>query len=150
MAGFTCPTCGDEHAPFGSDPEISTDVLAELPIDESLRSTEGDVPAAFRDLGEDVREALADRTTVTVPDTALDLRGVPDRARVEQVRTEFGALAPGESLHLVTDTRPGDVDGVLGDLAAAPPRVATERKGSDRWAMRITKPAPDAADDAAC
>ncbi|KZX50057.1 P-loop NTPase [Haloarcula sp. K1] len=150
MAGFTCPTCGDDHAPFGSDPDLSADVLAELPIDDSLRSTEGDVPAAFRDLGEDVREALADRTTVTVPETALDLRGVPDRARIEQVRAEFGALAPGESLHLVTDTRPGDVSGALEDLTSAPPRVAVEQKRSGVWALQISKTAPDPAEDVPC
>jgi ATP-binding protein involved in chromosome partitioning len=150
MAGFTCPTCGDNHAPFGSDPDLSTDVLAELPIDESLRSTEGDVPAAFRDLGDDVREALADRSTVSVPETALDLRGVPDRARIEQVRAEFDALAPGESLHLVTDTRPGNVSGALEDLTSAPPRVAIEQKGSGMWALQISKTDPNTAEDVTC
>ncbi|WP_434531664.1 P-loop NTPase (plasmid) [Haloarcula sp. NS06] len=150
MAGFTCPTCGDDHAPFGSDPTLSADVLAKLPIDESLRSTEGDVPEAFRDLGDDVREAIVDRTTVTVPETALDLRGVPDRARIEQVRTEFGALAPGESLHLVTDTRPGNVSGALEDLTAVPPQVAIEQKRSGVWALQISKTDPDTVEDVAC
>jgi ATP-binding protein involved in chromosome partitioning len=40
MVGFTCPTCGDKHTPFGSEPDLSRAVLAELPIDDSLRSTE--------------------------------------------------------------------------------------------------------------
>ncbi|GCF15256.1 ATP-binding protein [Haloarcula mannanilytica] len=150
MAGFTCPTCGDEHAPFGSDPDISTDVLAELPIDESLRSTEGDVPAAFRDLGDDVREALPDNETVSVPETALDLRGVPDQARIEQVRVEFDALAPGESLHLLTDTRPGDVRGVLEDLTSVPLRVATDRKGPGLWALQLSKADPDGTEEVTC
>ncbi|WP_367175783.1 P-loop NTPase [Haloarcula rubripromontorii] len=143
MAGFTCPTCGDEHTPFGNNPDLSTNVLAELPLDESLRSTDGAVPADFRDLGETVRATLADRTTVTVPESALDLRGVPDRARIEQVRAEFDALAPGESLHLLTDTQPGNVTGVLEDIASVPPRVATEQKGSGLWALQIAKSDPD-------
>jgi ATP-binding protein involved in chromosome partitioning len=48
-----------------------------------------DVPAAFRELADDVRAALSDNQTVPVPETALDLRGVPDRARIEQVRIFF-------------------------------------------------------------
>jgi len=40
-----------------------------------------DVPAAFRELADDVRAALSDNQTVPVPETALDLHGVPDRAR---------------------------------------------------------------------
>ncbi|KAA9396463.1 DUF59 domain-containing protein [Haloarcula sp. CBA1130] len=143
MAGFTCPTCGDEHTPFGNNSDLSTNVLAELPLDESLRSTDGAVPAAFRDLGETVRATLTDRTTVTVPETALDLRGVPDRARIEQVCAEFSALAPGESLHLLTDTRPGNVTEVLADLASVPPRVATEQKQPGLWALQISKTDPD-------
>jgi ATP-binding protein involved in chromosome partitioning len=150
MAGFTCPTCGDEHAPFGSDPDLETDVLVQLPIDESLRSTVGDVPAPFQELGTAVRDALAETTTVAIPDTALDLRGTPDWARIEQVRTEFDALGSGDSLHLVTDTKPGDVAGILDDIAATPPRVATERKGPGLWAIRISRADPDATEDAIC
>jgi ATP-binding protein involved in chromosome partitioning len=150
MAGYTCPSCGDEHAPFGRDPALETDVLAQLPIDESLRSTDGDVPDAFRELAGGVRDTLAETTTVAVPDSALDLRGTPDWARIEQVRTEFDALGPGDSLHLVTDSKPGDVGGVLDDIAATPPRVATDRKGPGLWATRITRAPPDATDDAIC
>ncbi|WP_276272174.1 P-loop NTPase [Haloarcula litorea] len=144
MAGFTCPTCGDEHAPFGRDPDVEADVLAELPIDERLRVTDGDVPAPFRDLAEQVSTAPDERTTVAVPESALDLRGVPDRARLEQVRAEFRALAPGESLHVLTEREPGDVAGALSGLADGRPTVATDRKGPERWAIRVSKPTASA------
>ncbi|WP_058991496.1 twin-arginine translocation signal domain-containing protein [Haloarcula sp. CBA1127] len=61
-----------------------------------------------------------------------------------------GALAPGESLHLVTDTRPGDVSGALEDRTSAPPRVAVEQKESGVWALQISKTVPDPAEDVTC
>lgn len=137
MAGFTCPTCGDTHAPFGDDPDLDTEPLAELPIDETLQDTDGGVPLAFRKLQQRVRDEFEAIETVPVPADALDLRGVPDRARIEQVRAEFDALQPGDSLHIVTDRQPGGVGAVLEDLSDTPPEVTSQRKGPDRWAIRI-------------
>ena len=143
MAGFTCPTCGDEHAPFGSDPAVDADVLAELPIDEDLREVADDPPAQFPALAGTVRERLTDARPFTVPDDALDVRGVPDRARFEQVCTEFDACEPGEELYLVTEREPGPVADVLAEETdSLEPTVETLRRGPEEWAIRIQKRAP--------
>jgi ATP-binding protein involved in chromosome partitioning len=143
MAGFTCPTCGDEHAPFGHDPEVEADVLAELPIDEDLREVDDEPPGEFQELAGTVRERLVEARPFTVPESALDVRGIPDRARFEQVCAEFDACDPGEELYLVTEREPGPVADVLADETDSPePAVETMRRGPEEWAIRIEKRAP--------
>ncbi|WP_323676015.1 P-loop NTPase [Halorubellus sp. PRR65] len=166
MASFVCPSCGDAHAPFddgvaddaaaaddsaagnGDAPggtSLDVDVLAELPLDASLRETAGDVPGAFSELGAAVARELDDADGFDVPEHALDLRGVPGRASRDQVRTEYAALAPRETLFVRTDADPHPLASGLADRIDAPePTVDVDRRGPDSFVLRLERPAADA------
>ncbi|WP_226013167.1 P-loop NTPase [Halomicrobium salinisoli] len=141
MAGYTCPSCGDEHAPFGEPPEVRADVLAELPVDETLRSTEGDVPDPFRSMAGAVRSKLDEADRIATSPDALDLRGVPERARRDQLRTEYDALDPGESLDALVDQPPASLRSAVADAVDGDPETATARRDGGAWAVRFSKPA---------
>ncbi|WP_225334362.1 P-loop NTPase [Halomicrobium urmianum] len=149
MAGYTCPSCGDEHAPFGEPPEVRAEVLAELPVDEDLRSTDGDVPDPFRSIAGAVRETLDEADRIAAGPDALDLRGVPERARRDQVRTEYDALDPGESLDVLVDQPPAPLRSAVADAVDDEPETATARRDGSTWAVRFSKPARGRAGEAA-
>jgi ATP-binding protein involved in chromosome partitioning len=114
MAGFTCPTCGDDHDLFGHD-DIGLDVpvLAELPFDDSMRDPTTPLPEELSSLAETVDETVDD-AGFDVPDDALDVGGLPAGIRLELVTEEFAALAPGESLTVCNDREPDSLLAALG------------------------------------
>ncbi|NHN42784.1 P-loop NTPase [Halorubellus sp. JP-L1] len=155
MASFVCPSCGDAHSPFtddgnhstesGDDVDPDVDVLAELPLSDAMRDATGDVPDEFDALADAVAAGLEDLDGVDLPPEALDLRGVPDRARHDQVRAEYDALEAGEALFVRTDRDPNPLASALADAVdGPPPTVDVDRRGPEEYALRLGVRDPDA------
>jgi len=151
MAGFTCPSCGDEHDLFEhGDPldGIDAPVLAELDFDPTVQGTPrpGAVPDSLRSLGEDVYDRVEEIWAADVPEEAVDLRGVDAEARHERVREAFDSLDSGESFALVSDRDPTPVRSFLASLAdeADDPAdlepFAVERLNPEIWVLRTERP----------
>jgi len=162
MAGFTCPTCGDDHDLFGGDAagDLDVPVLAEVPFDEEVQVPDPPLPDAVADLVAGVRDRLGE-AGFEIPDNALDVSGLPAGIRLELVTEEFGALDPGERLHVLTD---GDPESLLaavegggcecghghghdregGTATAAGPvgDHGIQQVDVDTWALRLEKAAP--------
>jgi ATP-binding protein involved in chromosome partitioning len=114
MAGFTCPTCGDDHDLFGHDDiDLDVPILADLPFDDSMRNPTTALPEKITSLAASVDESLAD-AGFDVPESALDVSGLPAGIRLELVTDEFAALDPGEDLTVVTDQHPDSLLAALG------------------------------------
>jgi ATP-binding protein involved in chromosome partitioning len=172
MAGFTCEECGHDHdlygagvggdvdggedgddAEVGPEAELGVDVLAELPFDRGLQRPEDAVaPDSVADLAAAVGDHLEsdDAGPVELPDSALDVRGLPPRIRHEQVGEEFRALDPGEELYVVNDHDPSPLAEMLvGEYAAESEdsAAATEafetcdvhRRGPDEWVLEVRR-----------
>ncbi|MEF8852568.1 MAG: P-loop NTPase [Haloarculaceae archaeon] len=151
MAGFTCPSCGDEHALFeGEDPlaHLDAPVLAELGFDPAVQSTPrpGYLPAAMTDLGDSVAERIEDVWSVDVPDGAVDLRGIDAERRHDRVESAFASTEPGEAFVLVSDRDPTPVRSFLATLAEGiedpgdldPFEV--RRANPETWLVRTERP----------
>jgi ATP-binding protein involved in chromosome partitioning len=125
MAGFTCPTCGDDHELFDHDAvgDLDVPVLAELPFDESMRDPTTALPDDIRTIAKAVDESLAD-AGFDVPENALDVSNIPAGIRLELVTDEFAALDPGEELTVLNDRNP---DSLLAALGADGHRDGPER-----------------------
>lgn len=159
MASFVCPSCGDTHSPFDDDPTSSVsrdhgvgpdmDVLAELPLSDAMRDATGEIPKEFRDLADAVATDLEDTNGLSLPDHALDLRGVPDRPSHDQLFAEYDALAAGEALYVHTDTDPRPLTTSIADRTdGPPPTIDVDRRGPDTFALRLERPPVDAGDGA--
>ncbi|MFB6304608.1 MAG: P-loop NTPase [Haloferacaceae archaeon] len=152
MDGFVCEECGTAHDLF---PEgdvgsaLDLPLLADLPFSPDLR---GGDPDAFADLAAAVEERLGEveEAGPAVPPDAIDLRGMPPRARHETAREEFAALDPGESFAVVNDHDPRPLLGLLAEAAGrdgpdAFPDPAVRRPAPDAWVLEVTRP-PDGTD----
>ncbi|WP_226006363.1 P-loop NTPase [Natrinema salinisoli] len=148
MRGFTCE-CGREHDLFPDtdvERELDQPVLCELPFDERVRDFGDDVPAETIDLADAVRERLEDVGDLSVPDHALDLRGLPKPIRHEQATEEFRATEPGETFYLINDHDPSPLaaelvaavgrDGSPGDAFE---EYEVRRRGPDEWVMAVSR-----------
>ncbi|MDF9746564.1 P-loop NTPase [Natrinema salsiterrestre] len=148
MRGFTCE-CGREHDLFPDtdvERELDQPVLCELPFDERVRDFDDDVPAEATDLADAVRERLEDVGDFSVPDHALDLRGLPKPIRHEQATEEFRATEPGEPFYLINDHDPSPLatelvaavgrDGPTGDAFEV---YDVRRRGPDEWVMAVSR-----------
>ncbi|MFB6195748.1 MAG: P-loop NTPase [Haloplanus sp.] len=139
MTAATCPDCGTEHAVFPSTDvgdAFDAPVLDSFPVDPALADAET-AAARADDLAAAVRAAL---TTDPVPPSALDLRGVPARAARDQLGAERRALAPGESIRVVTSVPPDTVREALPD----DPTIEAERLGPERWLLDLPPEGGDA------
>jgi ATP-binding protein involved in chromosome partitioning len=151
---FTCPTCGDEHDLFrgedGMEP-LDAPVLAEIPFARGVQETPrpGAVPDSFTAMADAVVDRLESRWTLSVPEDAVDLRGVPPDRRQETVAEAFTGLSSGEEFVLVSDRDPSPVRGFLADLAdlageaesvEAFDRFEVERATSEAWVLRTRRP----------
>jgi ATP-binding protein involved in chromosome partitioning len=161
MRGFTCENCGHDHDLYGDgDPEeeLGVEVLAELPFDRGLQSP-GEraadagaerptvTPGPIADLAESVGEFLErdDAGPVSVPESALDVRGLPPRIRHEQVGEEFRALDAGEEFFVVNDHDPsplvqmlaGEFDGKSAEEVFETFEV--HRRAPDEWVLEVER-----------
>ncbi|ELY69548.1 P-loop NTPase [Natrinema versiforme] len=148
MRGFTCE-CGREHDLFPEadiEAELDQPVLCELPFDERVRDFGTDVPDETAALAETVLERLDDVGDLSVPDHALDLRGLPKSIRHEQATEEFRATEPGEAFYLINDHDPSPLaaelvsavgrEGPPGDAFA---EYAVRRQAPDEWVMVVER-----------
>jgi len=150
MAGFACPSCGDEHELFPAadiDDALEYPVLAELPFSPEVRSFTGDPPSTLQALAETVAESLPVEEGSTVPDDAVDVRDLPEHARVEAVEDAFVARDPGTVLTVVSDRNPAGLAVALVDVLdvdESPSEVfetyEVDATASDRWVLRVGKP----------
>jgi len=151
MAGFTCPSCGDEHDLFEHGEPLSgldAPVLAELDFDPSVQATPrpGDLPEQMQRLGEDARERVEDVWAVDVPDDAIDLRGAEADARHDRVREAFDATERGDQLVLVSDRDPTPVRSFiasLSDEADGPGDLdpfEVQQLNPETWVLRTVRP----------
>ncbi|MFC7139060.1 P-loop NTPase [Halosimplex aquaticum] len=151
MAGFTCPTCGDEHDLFEhGDPldDLDAPVLAELDFDPSVQGTPrpGELPDQMQELGEDACDRVEEVWAVDVPADAVDLRGVAADARHGRVREAFDATDPGEEFVLVSDRDPTPVRSFIATLSARADEPAdvspfeVERANPETWVLRTVRP----------
>jgi len=151
MMRFACPSCGDEHDLFpGEEIEAALEypILAKLPFDPAIRSFEGDVPEPFQSLAETVDASVPIDRDVAVPDDAVDVRGMPEHGRYEEVEDAFVAADPSETVTVITERHPADIAvslvGVL-DADAPPSEVFEEYDvtalASDEWLLQVRKPA---------
>ncbi|UPW01405.1 P-loop NTPase [Halorussus gelatinilyticus] len=166
MRGFTCENCGHDHDLYGGgesgpEEELGVEVLAELPFDRGLQNPgepgEGErsdaerpdaaTPDPVADLAQSVGEFVEsdDSGPVSVPDSALDVRGLPPRIRHEQVGEEFAALAPGEEFYVVNDHDPSPLAQMLaGEFAEESADEAFEtcevhRRAPDEWVLELQR-----------
>lgn len=109
MAGFTCPTCGDDHDLFDHDAvdSLNVPVLEELPFDASMRDPTGSLPERLEQLTESVQQKVVE-SGLEIPKNPLDVRDLPAGVPEELVTEEFAALDSGQELWIRTD-RPPDV-----------------------------------------
>ncbi|MDS0282072.1 P-loop NTPase [Haloarcula onubensis] len=148
MAEYVCDCCGEPNALFAEDAlgDLDAPVLAEVPFTKSLQGTPrpGDVPAAVADLGAAVSEALETAGTVSVPESAVDIRGRPPAERKERVREAFQALGSGDEFTLVSDRDPTPVGAFLGRLADAPREAfdpfEVRRATPEDWVLETVRP----------
>jgi len=151
MAGFTCPTCGDEHDLFEhGDPlnDLDAPVLGELDFDPSVQGTPrpGELTEQMQRLGEDAYDRVEDVWSADLPEDALDLRGVPGDERHDRVREAFDATEPGEAFELVSDRDPTPVRSFVASLSsnATDPADVTpfevERATPETWVLRTVRP----------
>ena len=151
MAGFTCPSCGDEHDLFeeGEPLEgLDAQILAELDFDPSVQATPrpGDLPEQMQRLGEAARERVEDVWSVDVPEAAVDLRGAAADARHDRVREAFDATERGDRLVLVSDRDPTPVRSFLASLSAEVDGPGdldpfeVERLNPGTWVLRTVRP----------
>ncbi|ELZ22293.1 Mrp protein [Halosimplex carlsbadense 2-9-1] len=151
MAGFTCPSCGDEHDLFEEGEPLSgldAPVLAELDFDPSVQATPrpGDLPEQMQRLGEDARERVEDVWSVDAPDEAVDLRGAAADARHDRVREGFDATERGERLVLVSDRDPTPVRSFIASLSAEADGPGdldpfeVEQLNPETWVLRTVRP----------
>ncbi|QLH85015.1 P-loop NTPase [Halosimplex pelagicum] len=151
MAGFTCPSCGDEHDLFEhGEPLDGLDapVLAELEFDPSVQATPrpGELPEQMQRLGEDARERCEDVWAVDAPDDAVDLRGVDADGRHDRVREGFDATERGEAFVLVSDRDPAPVRSFIASLSAEADGPGdldpfeVERLNPETWVLRTVRP----------
>lgn len=150
MASHTCPSCGDEHPLFESstDPDLDVSVLAELPFDHEVQqtATPGETTPAFAELADRVSDRLAETTQLSVPDDAVDIRGLEPDARYDAVRDGFGPLDSGDSFTLVSDRDPSPVREFLADVADVSDPVTAfqpfdvERHDRETWVLRTVRP----------
>jgi ATP-binding protein involved in chromosome partitioning len=132
------------------------DALAELPFDRGLQDpeavTNGDFPTPMTDLAESVGEFLDsdDAGPVAVPESALDVRGLPPRIRHEQVGEEFRALDPGEEFYVVNDHDASPLAEMLAgeftdeseegaSATEAFERCEVHRRGPDEWVLEVKR-----------
>ncbi|WP_232342989.1 P-loop NTPase [Halosimplex litoreum] len=151
MAGFTCPTCGDEHDLFEHGEPLSdldAPVLAELDFDPSVQATPrpGDLPEQMQRLGADARDRVEEVWSVDAPDEAVDLRGVDADGRHDRVREAFDATDRGEAFVLVSDRDPTPVRSFIASLSAAADGPGdldpfeVERRNPETWVLRTVRP----------
>jgi ATP-binding protein involved in chromosome partitioning len=149
MGSFACPSCGDEHElfPDGSPLEDhDAPVLAELPFAHEMqrRPAPGDVPDPVGSLAESVDDRLEEIWDVTVPEGAVDLRGLDSDARRERVREAFEALEPGAEFALVSDRDPTPVRGFLAEVTGVEPgafeRFEVRKQNPETWHLRTVRP----------
>jgi ATP-binding protein involved in chromosome partitioning len=161
MAGFACEECGHDHDLYGeTDPkdELGVPVLAELPFDRAVQNPgsgsksgagSGSIPQPVEVVADGVTELLEsdDLGPVSVPDSALDVRGLPPRIRHEQVGEEFRALGPGEEFYVVNDHDPSPLAQMLaGEFADESADEAFDtcevhRRAPDEWVLELQRAA---------
>lgn len=178
MDGFTCPSCGDTHDLFdgeGPDERLEAPVLASFPFDTSLRDalrvgddggsrgrdgTETDsadtqtAPERARELADAVRTRLPDEDPDPLPESAVDLRRMPERARREHLRAEAEAIDSGEPLRVVHNANP---EPLLDTIAAEFDRplahldATIHRHRREAWSLIVERPKarPDGDDESA-
>jgi ATP-binding protein involved in chromosome partitioning len=148
MAEYVCDCCGEHNDLFAEDAmvDLDADVLAELPFDKALQDTPepGSVPDPAAGLGEAVAGALETAGELSVPDHAVDIRGLPPQERKAAVRDAFGDLESGREFVLVSDRDPTPVGAFLGQLADAPrsafDRFEVRRATPDDWVLETVRP----------
>ena len=148
MAEYVCDCCGESNELFEGEAlaELDADVLAELPFDKALQGTPapGAVPDPVTELGAAVTEAAQTAGELTVPDHAVDIRGLPPQKRKDAVRERFSSLDSGEVFILVSDRDPTPVGAFLGRLASAPrtdsDRFEVRRVTPDDWVLETVRP----------
>jgi ATP-binding protein involved in chromosome partitioning len=159
MHGFTCENCGHDHDLYGGsetgpEEKLGVEVLAELPFDRGLQNPgsgqpDAATPGPVADLASSVGEFVErdDAGPVSVPDSALDVRGLPPRIRHEQVGEEFAALDPGEEFYVVNDHDPSPLAQMLAGEHAdgdESPEEAFDtcevhRRGPDEWVLELRR-----------
>lgn len=150
MVRAACPNCGDEHDLFpGTDLEEALEhpILAELPFSPELRSFSGEPPARFARMAETIAESIPSNEARSVPNDAIDVRGLPDHGRFEMVEDAFVARGPDETLTIVSDRHPAGLAVALVDVLdvdGSPSEVFEEydvtANAADEWVLRVRKP----------
>jgi ATP-binding protein involved in chromosome partitioning len=151
MAGFTCPTCGDDHDLFEhGDPTTDLDapVLAELSFDPEMQGTPApaELPEQAARLGDAVADRIDDVWGLDLPESAVDLRGVPPEDCEDCVESAFRATDPSERFVVASDRDPSPVRRFLASLSPAvadPEDLApfeVERATPETWVAETVRP----------
>jgi ATP-binding protein involved in chromosome partitioning len=147
MAEYVCDCCGEANDLFAdATADLDAPVLAELPFSRDLqdRPEPGAVPDAVASLSDRVVDALDGAGEVSVPDGAVDIRGVAAAERKERVRERFSALESGEAFVLVSDRDPTPVGEFLSRLAGTPREdfdaFEVRRATPEDWVLETVKP----------
>ena len=168
MDGFTCPSCGDTHDLFdgaGLDERLDAPVLASFPFDASFRDAvrvsdeehpvRGDdtgadstdtapvVPDRAQEFAAAVRTRLPDEDPDPLPESAVDIRGMPERPRREYLRAEAAAVDPGEPLRVIHEANPESLlDTIAAGFEQPPARLdaTVHRHRTEAWSLTVERP----------
>jgi len=148
MAEYVCDCCGEPNDLFEENTASKLDapVLAEVPFSHDFQGTPapGSVPETMDDLADAVSDALDAAWDVAVPDSAVDIRGLPPGERKARVGDRFGSLDAGASFTLVSDRDPTPVRGFLSTLVDCQPGeitpFAVRRATPTDWVLETKKP----------
>ncbi|WP_435101417.1 P-loop NTPase [Halarchaeum sp. P4] len=147
MARFTCENCDHDHDLFpGETPADALDThrLAEIPFTETLQqpSETEDVPQPVTDLADAVEARYEEIWEVEVPESGVDLRGLPADERHDAVAKAFDALDAGETFVVVSDRDPTPVRNYLRKLTDGTTleQFEVRQQNPETWVARTTRP----------
>ncbi|MFP4591635.1 MAG: P-loop NTPase [Halobacteriales archaeon] len=114
MHHLVCTCCGEANPLFDDAVELDVPVVHELPFDRTLQREFDDPPAGIDRLAETSASFLADLAP-TLPDGAVDLRGLPSASQVRQLADDLAVAGPGDRVVALVD----DPEAVAADLRRA-------------------------------
>ncbi|MFW6448791.1 MAG: P-loop NTPase [Halobacteriota archaeon] len=121
MHHLVCSCCGEANPLFDDAVGLDVPVIHELPFDRTLQRDLDDPPTGIVDLAGTVEDYLADLRP-SLPEGAVDLRGLPPGSQVRQLADDLAAASPGDRVVAVVEDPSvvtADLPSAAGDLLAS-------------------------------
>ncbi|EMA45968.1 P-loop NTPase [Halobiforma nitratireducens] len=109
MNSVVCECCGEPNRLFEADIDLDVPAIHELPFDRELQRNPGGHERRTTDAVDEFVTTVAEFVEAvhgTVPDDALDLRGLPKNSQVRQLSDELATATPGSRVRAVVEDPP--------------------------------------------